>query len=417
MATTNPQVLIVGRDTQLAEELRGVLAALPDIHAIIRHASDPALAGDAARSWQPRVAMLQMTGDLSTLRSLVRDIRAASPETSIVGLFRSDLFPPEVSESSVLIQAIRVGVQDFVRRPISSHDVSQLFDRLLSEPTGPTAEPATLVSFISNKGGIGKSTLAVNVAVGLAQKHPERVLLVDCSLQMGVCASSLGMRPSTTLYDAARERDRLDETLIRQLAVPHESGLDLLAAPGNALEATEVDEDTISRVLSLARRTYDYVIVDSFPVFDRVVMAILDQSMRSYFVLDNLVPTVLGGARLLGLLEGLEFPLERQGVILNRFMSVAGALRQQDVESKLDRPVDHVIRFDRRIIVSSNIGQPFLLQASRFSAARRAMWGLVNEVEKLREAPATPRDTEAMRRPSFSSPAADDSDPKEGTMP
>jgi pilus assembly protein CpaE len=391
MAITNPQVLIVGRDAQGAEELRRVLGSLANLKPVMHDVRDPTLAGDAARTWQPHVTMVQMTGDLSALRAQVRDIRVASPETAIVGVFRPDLFPPDTSESAILIQAIRVGVQDFVRRPVSSHDISQLMDRLLTEPVSVPVQPAAVISFISNKGGIGKSTLAVNVAVGLAQRHPERVLLLDCSLQLGVCATLLGLRPPTTLLDAARERHRLDETLLRQLAVPHACGLDLLAAPANAVEATEVNEEVVSRILSLARRAYDYVVVDSFPVFDQIVMAILDQTTHSYFVLDNLVPTVLGSARMLEVLAGLEFPVERQSIVLNRFLRIAGALRREDVEAKLNRTVDHLVGFDRRVLISSNIGEPFLLRASRFSSVRRSLLRLVDEAERFGHVAKSPK--------------------------
>ena len=71
---------------------------------------------------------------------------------------------------------------------------------------------------------------------------PEKVLLIDASLQMGVCASMLDLKPATTMTDAYHERDRLDETLLRQLATPHDCGLHLLAAPADAVEAAYIDE-------------------------------------------------------------------------------------------------------------------------------------------------------------------------------
>ena len=116
---------------------------------------------------------------------------------------------------------------------------------------------------------------------------------------MGVCATMLDLKPVTTMTDAYHERDRLDETLLRQLATPHASGLHLLAAPADAVEAAYIDDEVMSRILTLARRTYDYVIVDSFPMLDRVMMAVLDLSDQAYIVLESVVPTVLGGAKLL----------------------------------------------------------------------------------------------------------------------
>ena len=97
-----------------------------------------------------------------------------------------------------------------------------------------------------------------------------------------------------TLTDAARERDRLDSLLIRQLATVHSSGLHLLAAPNDAVEGAEIDDDLMSRVLTLSRQAYDFVVVDTFPLFDSVVMAVIDASDLSYIVLENVVPALLG---------------------------------------------------------------------------------------------------------------------------
>ncbi len=237
-----------------------------------------------------------------------------------------------------------------------------------------------IVSFISNKGGVGKSTLAVNTAIGLAMRFPERVLLIDTSLQMGVCAAMLDVEPALTLTDAARERDRLDEMLIRQLATVHSSGLHLLAAPSDAMEGAEINDDLISRVLTLSRRAYDYVIVDTFPLFDSVVMAVVDASDLAYIVLENVVPTLLGVAKLLGLLDAVGFPRERQRVVINRYTSHSGCLRPTDVALRLNRDIDHVVPYNRGLIAAANLGRPLLGQTWRFSRCGQRLAAIVDDV-------------------------------------
>jgi pilus assembly protein CpaE len=243
------------------------------------------------------------------------------------------------------------------------------------------------VSFISNKGGVGKSTLAVNAAVGLALRHPNRVLLIDASLQLGVAASMLDLHPRVTLTDAATERSRLDETMIRQMITPHDSGLHLLAAPADAVEATAVDDEVISRVISLAKRVYDFIVVDTFPLFDRVVMAVLDLSDRAYIVLENVVPTIQGAAQLLQVLDNIGFPKERQRIVLNRMTSVAGGLSADDVATRLDSDIDHVLAYDKRIIAAANIGRPYVMYPHGvlgfFNQIGRAFNALIREMEAL----------------------------------
>jgi pilus assembly protein CpaE len=365
--------LVVSHDARLLAEVQSGCAALDDHTPVLRGVEDFHLAVEAARSWRPQLAILELTGDMLALRNLAEELRIASPETVLVCAFRREVFPPDVAESAVLIEALRYGIADFVRRPVSSADMAQLFDRFLTTQTQRQQPLGKIYSCISNKGGVGKSTLAVNLAVALAKQHPERVLLVDASLQMGVCSPMLDLRPTSTLLDASQQRSRLDETLVRQLATPHASGLDVLAAPPNPIDSGEVDDEIMSRVLTLARRTYDHVIVDTFPVFDRVVMAILDLSEKSFIVLDNSVPTILSGIKFLELLEGVEHPPERQVVVLNRFMRGWGNPTARDVAERLQRPIAHVIPFDRRVQTAANLGVPFLLRAGSWSNTARAM--------------------------------------------
>jgi pilus assembly protein CpaE len=338
---------------------------------------------EAARSRQPQVTLVEMTPDLRRLKLLVEELRAAAPETAVVAAFRPDALPPDVPESLVLIEALRLGVRDFVRRPVSSDELTGLLDRVAAPREELPSRRGKVITFISNKGGVGKSTLALNTACGLAQRLPGRVLLVDASLQMGVCAALLDIEPPATLTEAVRQRDRLDERLLRELAIVHSSGLHLLAAPHNAVEAAEVTEEAMTQVLALARRCYDFVVVDTFPLLDGVVMSILDQADRVYLVLENVVPTLLGGVKLLAVLDRLGLPRERLQIVLNRYTARGGNLRATDVADRLDRDVDFVVPHDRRIVMAANLGEPFLLRRALFSGAAREMRRLADDVSHL----------------------------------
>jgi pilus assembly protein CpaE len=377
------QILIVGSDPQLAAECEASLASLADEGPVVHRAADVRQAVEIARSRRPHLAIIEMGTDLSRLKAAVTDIAAVSPETLSAAAFRPELFGHDVSESALLIEALRSGIRDFFRRPVSATDMRQLVDRFRRQETIGPAHWGKIVSFISNKGGVGKSTLAVNAALGLALRCPERVLLIDTSLQMGVCAAMLDLKPGLTLTDAARERDRLDELLIRQLATPHSSGLHLLAAPTDAVEAAEVDEDLISRVLTLSRRAYDYVVVDTFPVFDSVAMAVVDSCDLAYVVLENVVPTLLGVAKLLSLLDAVGFPRARQRIVINRYLSHSGCLKASDVALRLGRDVDHVIPYNRGLIVAANLGRPFVGRRWGFSRCARRLSEMIDDISEL----------------------------------
>jgi pilus assembly protein CpaE len=373
------QILIVGTDPQVTSECEAALGSQAEGLVLLR-ATDARQAVELARSRRPQLAILEMGSDLSRLKAVVTDIAAVSPETLAAAAFRPELFGHDVSESALLIEALRLGVRDFLRRPISAVDLGQLIERFRCQAASGPARWGKVVTFISNKGGVGKSTLAVNTALGLARRYPERVLLVDTSLQMGVCAALLDLEPALTLTDAARERDRLDEMLIRQLATPHSSGLHLLAAPPDAMVAAEVDDDLISRVPTLSRRAYDYVIVDTFPMFDGVAMAVVDSCDQAYVVLENVVPTLLGIAKLLTLLDAVGFPRNRQRIVINRYVRHSGCLKPSDVALRLGRDVDHVVPYSRGLIAAANLGRPYVGRGWALSRCATRLNEIVDEV-------------------------------------
>jgi len=376
-------LLVAAADPLLRGECESALAALEEPRPILRCVDDPRQGAEAARSWRPTLAVVELAADLRPLKLAVDEIRAASPETVMVAAFRPSAFPPDVAESAVLIEALRLGVGDFLRRPVSAADLAQLWRRFASSARQAPSRTGRVVTFISNKGGVGKSTLATNVACEVAARRPGRVLLIDGSLQMGVCAAMLDLEPPATLTDAVRQRDRLDEALLSQIATPHESGLHLLAAPRSALEATEVTDAAMAQVVALARRTYDLVIVDTFPMFDGVVVAVLDLADRAYLVLENVVPTLLGGMKFVELLDGLGFPHERQRLVLNRFARGGGNLRPRDVVERLGRDIDHIVPHDRGVVTAANLGEPFVRRAGRFSSCAREMRRIARDVDAL----------------------------------
>jgi pilus assembly protein CpaE len=214
---------------------------------------------------------------------------------------------------------------------------------------------------------------------------------VDLSLQLGVCASMLDLEPTQTIADAAEQLDRLDTTLLQQMTLAHESGLRVLPAPPTVLSAADVDDRVVSRVVSLARRAYRYVVVDTFPVVDGVVMGVLDLANVVCVVTQVIVPVLNGTASLLETLQQLGIARERNWVVLNRAQrAFPGALTVQDVEAHLDLPVRHEVAYDKQMPMSTNMGLPRVLHASRFSRFRRSIGALVDDIVAIdvREAPA-----------------------------
>ena len=375
-------VLILSTDASIAEEARLAFDSLDDSPRF-RVVADSHQLFESMRHQPASLILVEFSENPDELSQLVAQIRSNAPGTSVAAIMRPEGFPDNVNESAVLIDAMRSGACDFLRRPLSTADLSRLISQAASSNQKDSRGSRALgrvVSFISNKGGVGKSTLATNTAVAIARRGNQSVLLIDGSIQMGVAAALLDVRPNATLTDLAREADRLDPTMIRQTAAVHSSGLHLLAAPADAVEAMEIDDLLMARIITLARQTYDVVVVDTFPMFDQVVIAALDLSDRVFVVLENVVPTLLGGVKLLSVLERIGYPAERQALILNRQQRVTGGLSIDDVADRMQRNIDHVLPFDKKVMAAANCGVPIAMAPIRFSAFSRSLERLADDV-------------------------------------
>ena len=383
MTGRNVHILVAGPDQLLQDEVRTAAHALPRAQAVVATAPGLREGAEYARNRPPDMIVIPMESDLDSIRAFTRDVEFAAPDAIVVGAYHADSLRGD-GDDSLLIEALRARVRDFVRRPVSSTEMQEILDRYRGGAPGPRGRAGRIVSFVSNKGGVGKSTTSVNVASALARRHPGQVLLIDASLQLGVCASSLDMEPQTTIIDAVQELSRLDETLLREVAVRHSSGLHLLAAPNDAVEATQVGEIEISRILSVARRAFDFVIVDTFPLLDAVAVAILDLSELCVAVTSPTVPNVIGMARFLEVIERLGVTRSRQRMILNHAQPrFAGALTPEDVATRLGRPVDFVLPFDKKVLITLNSGEPIGLKAPGFFGFGRALTSVVDDIELL----------------------------------
>ena len=381
----NLRVLIVGGDRALEDEFRAAFLGVPDTRGVVYFADTYRQALEATRGRQPNLILIDIDREAGEVAALSKEIQQLVPAAAIAGAFKQDRFEKDSSEGDTIIELLRANVRDFLRRPVSATELRAVLDRLFAQSAAAeSAERGRVASFVSNKGGVGKSTLSVNAACGLALRHPDDVLLIDASLQGGICAMLLDLKPATSIVDAVRERDRLDTTLLRHLTLKHSSGLRLLASPADALEGADVDDEAIARILHLARRSFKYVIVDTFPMIDGVVTSILDVTDMAFVVVQGSMPAIAGAARLLPVLEGLGVPPSRQRLVLNyNYQPFLGNLRPVDIASRLQRTLDHVVPYEKRLLVAMNTGSPQILRTSWWHAFRRAVNHLVDDLDSL----------------------------------
>ncbi|MFK7742152.1 MAG: CpaE family protein [Planctomycetota bacterium] len=378
-------LLLVSNDPDMAAEWQASEDGLSDIRLLTRFADSPREALRAAQAQQPDVICVPANGRPQEFEAFVAELRDAAPSAALVGLLDRRQFASGDDETAFVVAATRAGLRDFLRRPLSSSELGACLRRIQDSgqrSAGTTGQAGRVTVFISNKGGVGKTTLAVNVACELAQRAPGRVLLVDASLQLGLCATMLDLESSVTMHDVVTQMDRLDATLLRELTIRHDSGLDLLAAPSSAVEAAAVSEEHLSRMLAVARSAYDHVVVDTFPILDGIAIATFDRADEIWQVVAPTVPTVLGAERLNALLEDVGVERARQRIVVNTSVpNHAGRLSPGDVADRLGRNVDVVVPFRKAAVAACNSGRPVVLTVSRWNGFRRRVAEIADLVD------------------------------------
>ncbi|MEM1451270.1 MAG: AAA family ATPase [Planctomycetota bacterium] len=364
------QTLLLSADPGLASEVSAIVDELPeDLRLVLHVESDERRGVERAVNRRMDLVILEIDDDIGRMARVVSEITRADPAPIVVAAHRPGVFQDDAGLSAAFVALLRAGVRDFLRRPLATAELEALVRREFEGAGEHSARRGRVLSFVGSKGGVGKSTLAANLAVDLARNAS--VLLVDASLQHGVIADLFDLRPDLDLTDAAQQIDRLDGRLLTTLSTEHESGVRVLAAPKNAVDAAAIDDGILARVLAEARRTFDYVIIDTFPLIESLTVAVLDLSDLVFVVLNDFVPTVGGTAELLKVLRRLGVDDARVRVVLNRTHPGGRArVAAPDVAARLATDVDFVVPFSRRVMSATSLGRPPMM-----TVGRRLGWG------------------------------------------
>jgi pilus assembly protein CpaE len=293
---------------------------------------------------------------------------------------RSPIILLASGESSVLLEeALDADVSDVLLLPQMTENVVFAIRKagrstLKPAPTSGPARRGRIVTVFSPKGGTGKTVTSTNLAAAFAKFEGKRTLLLDLDLQFGDAAIMLGLEPEKTIYDLVVAPGELDSEKLAGYTTRHPSGLDILPAPVRPEDAELVTESKLSRLLEVARESYDVIVVDTSPFFHGPMLATLDRTDELLLVCGLDVPTLKNVRLALQTLELLAFPQNRIRIVLNRANSKVG-MKRSEVEGALSVRVRFEVPSDRAVPIAVNRGNPAVLAESGadFSKAIRDM--------------------------------------------
>ena len=370
--TDNIRVVVVDDIAETRDHISKLLSFETDME-VVGVAASGAEALEVATRLQPDVVLMDINMPGMDGITTTEQLSSRVPHASIVMMSVQ-------GEADYLRRSMLAGAREFLVKPFSSDELcdsirnvhsrerekhSRMLPALLPTTTSlaPPGErqPGRVITIFSPKGGVGRTTLAVNLAVSAAAELGKSVVLVDASFQFGDVGVLLNMNPKNksivdVLPDIANgDIDQLDSTLIT-----HTTGIKVLLAPPSPEMAELITVDHIRKIVGRLADTHDLVIVDCWPTFQDVTLALLDMSDLILCLLTLEITNIKNIRLFLAVADSLGYGHDKLRLVLNRADSAYG-IRVADVENSIGRKIDHTVVSDGRTVVYAlNRGVPFV---------------------------------------------------------
>lgn len=323
--------VLMNFDNQGFELLKRYLFDLDFIN-ISDYISDVKLTEEYILKTKPDIVIVNVCEKTDYILNIVSKILSIHKECKIVAL--SDDY-----SANTVIKVMRAGVREFVNYPVIREDFLNVIKKLKNQNPVIKDKKSRVITVFSNKGGIGKTSIAVNTALELANITKEKIALVDLNLQMGDITTFLDIVPAFDVSYTINNLSKMNsEFLLNTLECYKDTNLFVLAEPPSLEKAKQITSEQITNLIKLLRETFSYIIIDISPNFDKKTISALDNSDLILLVTMVNLPAIRNCQRCLEIFDKLGYDANKTQIVLNRFME-NDEIKVDDVESVLNRDV------------------------------------------------------------------------------
>ncbi|WP_439579396.1 AAA family ATPase [Elioraea sp.] len=372
---SRPLVVAYTADAEAEGALRSAMGDLGDKLTLVRGNVAVAIR-ELARSPTPQVLIVDVSDATDPLVALDDLASVCEPDVKVLVMGeRTDMgFYREITRG--------LGVVEYLYKPLTRDNVARLFLPVVHGrmPGGAEQVGGRIITVSGTHGGVGTTTVAVNLAVQLAESTRGYVALLDLHLQTGAATTMLGVKPGAGLRVALEEPDRVDALFLERTAVAVSDRLRLLAAE-EAFEATpKPTAEGVARLMTLLRRRFNYIVVDMPTPADAALLSIFSMAQMRLLVMTPDVVSIRDATRLKTMLTAVTGS-DKALMVLNR-AGMQGAVATKLVERGLETKVDFAIpEIPKHLAMAADLGVPAATRNRTFAAA---MQRLTKEVSGVR---------------------------------
>ncbi len=308
----------------------------------------------------PDVAIIDIDSDEQKALALVERLARNFPDCGIIVV-------SERTDGQMILQAMRAGAREFLNSPVKIDELVGALDRVaFSREGGSRSNSGSIIAIAGSSGGVGTTSIAINLAVALAQDPDRSVAVIDMDLALGDADVFLDMIPDYTLLDVSQNIARLDLALLRKSLTKHETGVYLLPRPVQIEDISSITTEDFSKVLGLMKASFTHLVIDLSKSYSKLDVTALEAADHILLLTQLDLPCLRNVVRLLSSLEAYEGVNEKTKIVVNR----AGLDKSQISSSKAEETIDREIfwRIPNNYSVISecrNNGVPLIQQAPK----------------------------------------------------
>jgi pilus assembly protein CpaE len=355
------RLAIVDPDDSARESLKNMLLGM-DMIWLEAECSRYEFFADVIAQTNPDIGLVAIDGDPEKGLELVTQLGVTSPNCAVLVVSSS-------SDGNLILRAMRAGAKEFLTQPVRIEDLLAALGRIGERRFGggpQRSRGSQVIAVAGAAGGVGTTSLAVNLGCTLAREERSSVALVDLDLCLGDADVFLDTIPDYTLVDVAQNVTRLDFNLLKRSLTKHASGLHLLPRPVQLEDAGLITPDNLQRVIGLLKATFTHLVLDLSKSFSAVDLVALEMANHILLVTQLDLPCLRNVVRLMMSFGEMEGVAEKLKIVVNRVGLESGQIALKKAEETIGREIFWQLPNDYRTMVEvRNNGVPLLEQAPK----------------------------------------------------